>query len=405
MRDLVIGVIALVLGVWGLSSDWIVFREFTGAIFYSALFAWGLVSTLSGLKDPADAPAVTEIRKRDVTLDILRGFAVASMISGNAAAYALVHPHPLALRFYDSVAAPFFVMLSGMMVVRTSRSGKHTGSYYLTRGAVIMGAGAFVDMAIWQNVPFMTVDILYLIGLSLPLAYAYQKMSAPVRWTAVVVIFAAAAALRAGLGYTDFPTEISLLGARVPVADFPTSVLNHWLVDGYFPVFPWLGLSFVGVNLGLIRWARKKAVTFATRKTFLAGFGALSLGVLWGILWPPEMYVRDIYTEVFYPMTIAYGFEISGLLVVLLAFVDATTGLRIYEPFRVLGESALAIYVLHLAVIRWVVAALWPSSSFGVYVLVYAGFVAVMTLVAVGLRHLKSNWPDRPMVFKMLLAG
>jgi fucose 4-O-acetylase-like acetyltransferase len=55
-------------------------------------------------------------RKRDVSVDALRGVAVFTMIASNLAAEVMSGSHPLLLRLFGSFAAPFFITISGMMV-------------------------------------------------------------------------------------------------------------------------------------------------------------------------------------------------------------------------------------------------------------------------------------------------
>ena len=53
---------------------------------------------------------------RDDVIDLLRGFAVVTMIAANLSAKALAEPHPLWFRCFGSFAAPLFVLLAGMMI-------------------------------------------------------------------------------------------------------------------------------------------------------------------------------------------------------------------------------------------------------------------------------------------------
>src|SRR5262249_37801344 len=96
--------------------------------------------------------------RRDLTIDILRGLAVFTMVAANLAASALEGPHPLWFRLYGSFAAPLFVLLSGMMVAYTSRRQAHGLRYFASRGAVVVGIAALLEIAIWKFYPFMSVD-------------------------------------------------------------------------------------------------------------------------------------------------------------------------------------------------------------------------------------------------------
>jgi uncharacterized membrane protein len=51
--------------------------------------------------------------------------------------------------------------------------GYHAG-HFLTRGASILLVGVLIDVFIWGIIPFMTMDVLYLVGFSLPIAYLFS---------------------------------------------------------------------------------------------------------------------------------------------------------------------------------------------------------------------------------------
>jgi len=104
---------------------------------------------------------------RDISIDILRGLAIFTMVAANMAPYVLIEPHPFWFRFYGSFAAPLFILISGMMVALTTLTKGHDFKYFLVRGILIVTVGALIDVVMWNFYPFTTVDVLYLIGVSL----------------------------------------------------------------------------------------------------------------------------------------------------------------------------------------------------------------------------------------------
>ncbi len=129
-------------------------------------------------------------QRRDLTIDILRGLAILIMIGANMGGSVLDETQvPIWFRIYSSYAAPLFILIAGMMVGLTSQRRSRGLKYFLTRGVMIMAVGALIDVLVWRNLPFTTVDVLYLIGLSLPLAYIFSRLSSPFRWIAILVVF------------------------------------------------------------------------------------------------------------------------------------------------------------------------------------------------------------------------
>ena len=70
------------------------------------------------------APTWTVVPFRDLSVDLLRGLAIAVMVAANLVPFLLVPPAPFWLRVIASVAAPLFIFLSGMMVALSFRMKK-----------------------------------------------------------------------------------------------------------------------------------------------------------------------------------------------------------------------------------------------------------------------------------------
>src|SRR4051812_37681601 len=111
------------------------------------------------------------MEKRDFSVDILRGVAITTMVAANAAPGLLIEPHPMYFRLYGTFAAAIFTFLSGVMVSLGEASKNYGFNHYLLRGFLILMVGCLLDIIVWQKLPFISFDILYLIGLSTPIAY------------------------------------------------------------------------------------------------------------------------------------------------------------------------------------------------------------------------------------------
>jgi uncharacterized membrane protein len=334
---------------------------------------------------------------RDSTVDALRGFAIATMVAANLASLVLPEPHPFWFRLYGSFAAPTFILLSGMMVSLTRR--RHGPRYFAARGATLLALGALIDLTIWRILPFTAVDVLYLIGLSLPTVRLLEPSDALVRWGVPITIFVVAPLLRSALGYASYPAEIDLWRSTSVVPD-QTNILNHWLVDGWFPIFPWLGFSLLGACLGRVRSRRG----FSQPGLTVLGAMVLAVGVGTWCLVPGPLLTRSGSSETFYPPTTGYVITAVGL-VLSLFVADCWSGARALDPLQALGESSLAIYLLHLILIRYAVSPIWPALTLPGFGLAYVTTVIALISAAYGLRRLKQRYRPRAFLMTVLLGG
>lgn len=345
------------------------------------------------------------IQSRDITIDTLRGLAIFTMVAANMAAEVLAEPHPFWFRFYGTFAAPLFILISGMMVTLTTQTKGHTLKYFLVRGMMIMIVGALVDVLIWKIYPFTSVDVLYLIGISIPLAYLFLHLNPLSRWVIVISIFVVTPVLQKILGYTDYPTEFYLWGEQTVMVANQTNILNHWFIDGWFPLFPWLGFSLLGVNLALLRRKAQSYTTFEKSAIFLIGISILVFGSIIWRFYPGSLLIREGYSELFYPPTIGYVMSSIGLIVILFSIVDRSPSVTIYKPLQALGRSALFMYILHLAIIEYIIAPIWSEKNLPTFLLIYIVLSFSLIVIAYGLGVLKTKWRKQPFLIRFLLGS
>ncbi len=339
---------------------------------------------------------------RDKTIDILRGFAIFTMVAANLAGPVLAEPHPFWFRLYGSFAAPMFILISGMMVAITTQTKGHDFKYFLTRGSLIVAVGALIDMLIWKIYPFTTVDVLYLIGISLPLAYLFQRLNSLFQWLIVISIFLLTPLFQNIFGYADYPTEFLFpSGELTIVIANQTNIINHWLTDGWFPIFPWLGFSLLGV---IVADLRLKYKTFGRDFYFLNWIFILVSGIIISHFYPGKFLTRAGYSEIFYPPAPGYIISAIGLIVLLFYVVDRKPSVIIYDPLQALGESALFMYILHLSLIEYVIVPVWSKVNFQTFLVIYISLALLLILVAYALRFCKAKWKDRPFIIRFLIG-
>src|SRR5260370_22227198 len=78
------------------------------------------ISTEAQLVRDAANTEMAASTPRDVTIDVLRGLAIVTMVAANLAASALAKPHPFWFRLYGSFATPPVVRFAGAIHAYTT---------------------------------------------------------------------------------------------------------------------------------------------------------------------------------------------------------------------------------------------------------------------------------------------
>lgn len=319
-------------------------------------------------------------------LDALRGLAILAMMVANLQAILVPLPHPMALRVVGSVAAPLFVVISGFMVSLTA--SEHSFGHSLRRGAWLIGVGIFVDLIVWGIYPAMSAEVLYLIGLAVPLVYLATRLPSWGLWGAAALVLLAPPLVQAKLGYAPFPIEFYLSGVRVFPESGQTSLLTHWLGDGWFPVFPWVGFALFGA--GLSRGWKQGGMIALKPWLLWGGLGLAAGGIASYFLYPPQTFIRGSWSEMFYPPTIQYEAAALGAVsLLLLLFLGWGQGLlRVpVGALAVLGRASLGLYFGHLFLGYQVLTRGgegWGMMTWLQYAVSYAGIALVLGAVAWG---------------------
>jgi uncharacterized membrane protein len=311
--------------------------------------------------------AVKAPRRRDNGIDALRGFAIVTMIGANMVPYLLDEPYPFWLRVFASLAAPTFVLLAGFMVGHRSVEQPRTMRHYLKRAAELLLVAALIDHLIWGTAPFSTFDILYLIALVLPLAHVAQRLPRAAVLLLAAAVFAATRPLQQLLGY----------GREIPQPLLDR--LNALLVDGWFPVFPWLGIGLVGSVVGAVSRQRPE---FLARRLLVVALGCLAAGVMRWWHKRPALPTREGYAELFYPPSVTFVLTALGVALCLLALMLHYQRSTVCRLLAVYGRASLLIYVVHLVSITLVVERFVRGRGWRVFLLSYAVHAVVLWCLA-----------------------
>jgi uncharacterized membrane protein len=339
---------------------------------------------------------------RDYGIDGLRGLAIVAMVASHLAREVLVEPHPMWLRVYGSLAAPLFITLAGMLIAQTSAKKHHPLSYYVERGLIILGLAAAVDVLLWGIYPFVGCDVLYLIGLAMPLTALFGRLRPAWQSGILVLILGLSGMLRHLFGYPEHVLNIALTDPTSELSGELPTILHQWIISGWFPALPWLFFSFLGVRL--FQWRQAPSGSFALHVSRVAA-GLASLGAVCLWIVPTPIYERGGYSELFYPPTAAFVLVASGGVLLLFA-LSRHHWLQNSRPLILLGQCSLLMYIVHLAIIHWGVGTLLEDIELPLFLLVYAALLLVLVALAEVVEIYKRR-SERPLPFmlRLLLGG
>lgn len=334
-------------------------------------------------------------------INIFRGVAIFTMLAANAAAESLAPPHSFLVRIYGSFAAPIFVFLAGFMVA--AGAAKHNSLYFFRRGAEVIITGALIDLFIWKIVPFTTFDVLYLTGFGIFIAGLSMRLKTSLRILLMLLCLVAGPLLQHFFSYHASVSEFSL-------ADFSTTPMpagiswwfRSWLIDGWFPVLPWLGLVLAGSLV-----FTHGSVIVKQAKVFIPAGILLFIGAISWLYFHRPIAEREGYSELFYPPGIAYLCAATGVLITgicLLPYLKPRFGLQLLEY---LGACSLFIYILHSAVIMFFLDEYFTGLPLRQFLLMYIVFAAAMIFCAWLLHILKKkiDWKKMPQPVKFIFGG
>jgi uncharacterized protein len=277
------------------------------------------------------------ITARDPFIDVARAFALLIMF------FAHLLPHFSAtemdsyflFRLLSSSAAPLFLFLTGL-----NFSNKQTLKEVLSKAAVFLGLAAFIDVALWQIIPFYSFDVLYCIGFGYPLLYFFSKAR---KWIQLVVIF--------GILLLSFQLQHNYhqIIAEHDInqwAQFDwNEVLVNFFYNGWFPIFPWLFFMLIGV----LSKADQLHNRMRNWPGFLIGLAICALSIYSlknGDLFLPEMAV-----ELFYPASFMFILYATSFLYLFWFLQPMIAKLKETFFLAEFGRYSLFYYLLHLTIL------------------------------------------------------
>ena len=315
------------------------------------------------------------------SIDVIRGFAILIMIFANA--YPYLYPFeycPKLLRLLFSSAAPIFIFLSGVSLRLAQENGKEIKSLIL-RAFQILFFAIIIDMLIWSISPFITMDVLYLISYSLLLTIFLINFSDKIKLiiTIVIVMFIAVTNNYYNLELHEielgsFFSENSLFMA-----------LHHLFIDGWFPIFPWTGFTILGYLMYKNRLTLSKYSKYMLLSgiTFILGFS-----LLYNLELVNSNPIRDGYTEIFYPVSIAFLFYVFGLFSVITFLFNFN--LKGFGLIKLIGKFSLPIYFIHIYLIKFYIPFFLQSADHFNKFIFFSGVLTLYLIIFIYVFFIKS---------------
>jgi uncharacterized membrane protein len=345
---------------------------------------------------------------RNFVIDILRGIAIFTMVAANLSASLLQSvDKTLLFRLYGTFAAPLFIMLAGMMVVVTAE--KHASFlHFLKRGGLIAAFGCLLDVLVWHIYPFLSYDVLYLIGFCIPAVYLLSKYcTISTRIGIIILLIALTPVLQTQFNYREELTSVEITTLRF--SDylgflFSGSTLQRFLLDGWFPVMPWLSFAITGSVLGSLSG---QDYSFASKRFLVIGMAIFSIGVALWLALNPHLVMREGYSELFYPPTTGYWFTATGLIFIGFYCVERTQRFAVHTVFLKLGHASLFMYIFHLAVLAFILMPIGflNSQPISTFIATYLVVIAIMVVVGYGLDKIKKKHKNLPFIVRFIIGS
>lgn len=312
-----------------------------------------------------------KIKDRTLHFDILRGMAISLMLMANSVASVYSATPPLWMRLMGSFAAPSFMILAGMMLAISS-------SPKPMRGLSVIAMGALIDLLLWKIVPFITYDVLYTIGIAIVItAYPARFCSIKTLWGLGFFFFLTGQGLQTLFGYNKAIFNIYYLAPEEivpPVADILKHIVHQFFIDGWFPLFPWLGFVWLGAALQRslqtqtegFRSPYDNRLLMPLKWMLFAAVSLICASVYWSLTFKLSE-PRLGYSELFYAPTAGFCFTAISVFVVALLIVQLILRWRLVRfllaPFGALGQRSMWIYVIHMILIEHIMLPYFATAN------------------------------------------
>ena len=334
-------------------------------------------------------------QERNIWIDFIRSIAIIIMIIANSAAVIGNKEYSYFFRIICSLAAPLFVLLSG---ISFSVSSKYKStSHTKTRSALyLLITASCIDLFIWQSPPFYTFDVLYIIAFGIFLNIFLNHKTLVYFLSFILLSIGLAVYLQVVLPYRFEMQEISLQNiVDMNIRDYIMSSIRYMFVDGWFPIFPWICLPIIGTLIV------KYQPIYQSNKLYVYMFSLFALLVsIYGLITASSIVpLRNGYVELFYPASyLIFILVCSGALLFFTNTFHNKTSNTFINYFSMIGKYSLFIYIIHIAIIHFVLDVFFNSldaSSFAVVMVIFTVslYVIIAMLELTKARHIIQRLP------------
>jgi uncharacterized membrane protein len=329
-------------------------------------------------------------------IDAIRGMAIFTMVIANAAPYFFEGEHPFWFRLIGTFAAPVFILISAFLVGKQKLNANP--NKLLKRGVVVLLIAGSIDVFFWNVVPFNSFDVLYLLGFSMILFPLYRKIQTRIVLIIGFIILLAPVWFQQ-IYRIELP-EANLFQLSKVNLDYKL-IFQALFFDGWFPIFPWFGLWLVGFSLGKESTYLVKMEGLKKYRIWLFLLTIVSLGLVYN----SNRYVRDGYSELFYPPDFMFFLLVFSLGVFVLSFKSIFNG-RIFRPFSLLGKSSMFFYILHLFLIARVIPSLFGDSAVNFFALILV-FESLLFVLAYCIDSIKQKdfYQNQGWIIKLIFGS
>jgi uncharacterized membrane protein len=368
----------------------------------------------------------TYYARRDLTVDIIRGIATVVMTFAHCSAVILNQRQQqmFLVRLAASFAAPLFIFMSGMMVGRSCDTRKTILWFPLLQRSLLLLciSSILLEVGIYGILPFASMDVLSLIGLSLPLTTCLHRLSITTRCIFTMAVFAVTPALQHYFQYRD---EMDVWGFVdiVTIKELEEYIREEiplrMFIDGSFPLFPWLGFAWAGSIFATWRWGGpsepSKFPKCVRSPNLMIG---VFIAILGAALWyqsPGPAYIRSGFCELFYPTTTGYSLTAFGFILMIFSLVDLSfiqdkhwLLTTVYKKLLIsLGRRSLFVYLFQYTILFRVLYPfhIGPDLSTMEQLFMFLLIFVACFVASEMIDRVKTHWKTKSLVLQVILGS
>jgi hypothetical protein len=341
---------------------------------------------------------------RDAAIDVTRSIAIFLMVAANMAVIAHGES-PWWFRLSSSLAAPMFISIASMMVALGFARNKGVIPAFIKCIFLFLIAG-LLDFSN-ATFPFLNIDVLYLIGILLIIVSVIGRLPNSILIVLITAILFITPLLQNKFGYqAEMLVELNPKNLDLYTTTFLTEAIHRYLIDGWFPLFPWMSLGLFGAILGKLRYHTTGMVSFAKIRYVISALMLIASGIFVWWLFPNNQLSRYDYIELFYPPAPGFMLFSMGIIICMICLVDYASQLSLWSLFYPLGEAPLFMYLFHIALIEHLILPL-GSITFGIrYFIYYLALISIMMTIGVLLRNTRRKlfYQKSPQIIKWVFG-